>query len=57
MYDQLPEMIRMGVWLIPYSKFSFRVVQGLLLASAHNTEYKAPSSFMLYAIDRLLSFC
>ena len=35
------EMIRLGVWHIPYS---FRDVQGLLLASAHNTEYKAPSS-------------
>ena len=30
------------VWHIPYS---FRDVDGLLLASAQNTEYKAPSSF------------
>ena len=27
------------------------------LESAQNTEYKAPSCFVLYAIDRLLSFC
>ena len=33
------------------------LVQGLLLALAQNTEYKAPSSFMLHAINRLLSFC
>ena len=48
------EMIRLGVWHIPYS---FRDVQGLLLASAQNTEYKAPSSYRTSrAIDRLLSF-
>ena len=39
---------------VPYL---FRDVQGLLLASAQNTEYKAPSSFKSHAIDRLLSFC
>ena len=46
--------IRLGVSHIHYS---FREVQGLLLASAKKTEYKAPSSFMSLAIDRLLSFC
>ena len=46
-------MRRLGVWYIPYS---FSDVQGLLFASAQNTEYKAPSSFMFYAPDRL-SFC
>ena len=46
--------IELGVGHIPYS---FRDVQGLLLASAQNTEYKAPSSFTSLAIDRLLSFC
>ena len=48
------EMIRLWVWYIPYS---FRDVQGLLLASAWNTEYKAPSSFASHVIDKLLSFC
>ena len=48
------EMIRLGVLHIPYS---FRDVQSLSLASEENTEYKAPSSFMSHAIDRLLSLC
>ena len=46
--------VRLGVWRIPYL---FRDVQGLLLVSAQNTEYKIPFSFMSYAINRLLSFC
>ena len=33
--------MQLWVWHMPYS---FRDVQGLLLASAENTEYKAPSS-------------
>ena len=48
------EMIRLGVWHIPYS---FRDVEGLLLASAQNTKYKAPSSSIPHVIDRLLNFC
>ena len=47
------EMIRLGVCHTPYS---FRDVQGLLLASAQNTKYKAISGFVPYAINRLLSF-
>ena len=46
-------MIKLGVWHIPYS---FRDVQGLLLASAQNIEYKAPSNFISHEIDRLLNF-
>ena len=42
--------------MMPYSKYSFWVVQGLLLASAQNTEYKAPSCFMSHAIDTLTEF-
>ena len=41
------EIIRLGVWHIHYS---FRDVQGLLLASVHNTEYKAPSSCILLIV-------
>ena len=48
------EMIRLGIWHIPYS---FRDFQGLLLSSAQNTEYKVPSSLMSHAIERLLRFC
>ena len=58
LYDQLQETrndetIRLVVRYIPYS---FRDVQGLLLASAQITEHNAPSSFTSHAIDRLLSF-
>ena len=57
LYDQLPlavvRMISLGVWHMPYS---FRDIQGPLLASAQNTEYKTPSCFMSCVIGRLLSF-
>ena len=46
--------IRLGVRHILYS---FRDVQGLLLASAGKSEYKTPSSFKSLAIDRMLSIC
>ena len=48
------ELIRLWVSHIPYS---FRDVYGLSLASAQNTEYKAPSSFTSHESDRRLSFC
>ena len=58
LHDQMPEArlkkIRLGVWHVPYL---CRDVQGLLLAAAWNTEYKAPFSFTPHAINRLLSFC
>ena len=44
---------KLGVWHLPYL---FMDVHGLLLASAWNTEYKAPSSFLSHSINTLLSF-
>ena len=50
LYDE----IRLEVWHIPYS---FRYVQGPLLASAQKTVYNKPSCIKSNAIDRLLGFC
>ena len=44
---------KLGVWHLPYL---FMDVQALLVASAWNTEYKAPSSFMSRLVNMLLSF-
>ena len=46
------KMVRLGVWYIPTL---FGDVQGHALASAQNAEYKAPTSLMLHAIQRLLT--
>ena len=45
------ELISQALHHIPYS---FRDVQGLLLATTQNTKYKATCIFMLYAIHKLL---
>ena len=49
------EMMRLGS--LAHTLFIQECPGSFVLVSAQNTEYKAPSSFMPYAIDRLLSFC